>query len=282
MRLLFLLLTLLRLMAEPLSAADGAAAQSPVKKLILPGEAFPIENRPAFILWPDEAKRSTPQPWVMYAPTLSGLPDRHEKWMHEQFLTAGVAVAGIDIGEAYGSPTGQRLFSSLYEELTGKRGFAKKLCLLGRSRGGLWTSSWAIANPDKVAGLAGIYPVYDLRSYPGLQRAAPAFGLSATELEASLATHNPIARIDVLARARVPVCIIHGDSDKVVPLEQNSAALVDQYRQAGAGDLTELIVAPGQGHNYWEGFFRCQPLIDFAIARARAGAAPDSSEISGQ
>jgi hypothetical protein len=33
-----------------------------------------------------------------------------------------------------------------------------------------------------------------------------------------------------------------------------------------------LIVAKGQGHNLWEGFFRCQGLIDFAIERARAGA----------
>jgi hypothetical protein len=31
-------------------------------------------------------------------------------------------------------------------------------------------------------------------------------------------------------------------------------------------------VAKDQGHNFWEGFFRCQELVDFAIARARAGA----------
>ena len=28
----------------------------------------------------------------MYAPTLPAYPDSHEKWMHEQFLAAGVAV----------------------------------------------------------------------------------------------------------------------------------------------------------------------------------------------
>jgi hypothetical protein len=33
----------------------------------------------------------------------------------------------------------------------------------------------------------------------------------------------------------------------------------------------KLIVAKGQGHNFWEGFFRCQELVDFAIARAKAG-----------
>src|SRR4051812_21444799 len=82
---------------------DGAELGS-IKKLILPGEAFLVEGRPAFILLPAEAKRQKPQPWVFYAPTLAGYPDEHEKWMHEQFLAAGIAVAGIDVGEGYGSP----------------------------------------------------------------------------------------------------------------------------------------------------------------------------------
>jgi hypothetical protein len=251
------------------SAEDKPAATAPVKKLILPGESFLIGDRPAFILWPDEAKRQKPQPWIMYSPTLRGLPDSHEKWMHEQFLKAGVAVAGIDIGEAYGSPEGQKHFSALHKELTRKRGFAVRPCLLGRSRGGLWMSSWAISNPDKVAGIVGIYPVFDLRSYPGLKRAAPVYGLTAEELESQLDKWNPVSRLDVLAKAKVPVFIIHGDVDKVVPLKANSQALVNQYASADAENLVTLVVEKGQGHNYWPGFFRCQKLIDFAIKRAR-------------
>ena len=81
-----------------------AAEPGSIKKLILPGEAFLVEGRPAFILLPPEGKRQKLQPWVFYAPTLAGYPDEHEKWMHEQFLAAGVAVAGIDVGEGYGSP----------------------------------------------------------------------------------------------------------------------------------------------------------------------------------
>lgn len=257
--------------------AQDKPATKPVKSLILPGDSFLVDDRPAFILWPPEEKRQNPQPWIMYAPTLPGLPDRHEKWMHEQFVAAGVAVAGIDIGEAYGSPAGQAHFTALYRELTGKRGFAKKVCLLGRSRGGLWMSSWAIQNPDKVAGIAGIYPVFDLRSYPGLDRAAAAYGMKPQELEAALDQHNPIARVDVLAKAKVPVFIIHGDVDKVVPLQQNSAALVERYRQAGAGDAARLVVAEGQGHNFWPGFFNCQELVDFAVVHAKLGRTQDTA-----
>ncbi len=85
---------------EPRLSSD----EQPVKKLILPGESFLVEDRPAFVLLPPEEKQQTPQPWIMYAPTLPAYPDSHEKWMHEQFLAAGIAVAGIDAGEAYGSP----------------------------------------------------------------------------------------------------------------------------------------------------------------------------------
>jgi len=251
---------------------EKQSSPASLKRMILPGESFLVDGRVAFILLPPAELRSEPQPWIHYAPTLVAYPDSHEKWMHEQFLAAGVAVAGIDSGESYGSPEGQRLMSALHHELTVNRGFAAKPCLLGRSRGGLWASSWAIANPDKVAGIAGIYPVFDLQTYPGVAKAAPAYGLSAEEFQTRLAEFNPISRTDVLAKQQIPVFIIHGDVDHVVPLKENSASLAEQYRSAGSADFIELLVIEGQGHNFWEGFFRCQPLIDFAIKQARAGA----------
>jgi pimeloyl-ACP methyl ester carboxylesterase len=252
-------------------AADPVVKTVPEKNLILPGETFLVEGRTAFVFWPDPAKAKQPQPWVMYAPTLPAYPDAHEKWMHEQFLAAGVAVAGIDAGEAYGSPDGRAALSALYKELTTNRGFAARPCLLGRSRGGLWVSSWAIENLERVSGIAGIYPVFDLRTYPGLQRAASAYRMTVPELEAALDRHNPIAQTAKIAKAKIPVWIIHGDDDKVVPLKENSAELEVQYKLAGAGDAIEVSIAKGQGHNFWEGFFHCQPLVDFVIERAQAG-----------
>ena len=83
------------------------------------GESFLVAGRPAFVLLPPEGRRAKRSPWF-YAPTLPGLPDQHEKWMHERFLDAGVAVAGIDVGEAYGSPKGSELFTALYRELTAR------------------------------------------------------------------------------------------------------------------------------------------------------------------
>lgn len=257
-----------------LLAGEPAQQTAPVKKLILPGESFLINGRAAFILLPPEEKRKKPQPWILYAPTLPGYPDEHEKWMHGQFLAAGVAVAGIDVGESYGSPKGRELFTALHKEMTEKRSYAARPCLLGRSRGGLWVTSWACEHPDQVAGIAGIYPVFDIRTYPGIAKAAPAYELTPKQLEEHLAQHNPIERVASLAKAKVPAFFIHGDDDKVVPLKENSAEFVARYAAAGAQEAVTLIVAKGQGHNYWEGFFHCQELVDFAIARARDGARP--------
>lgn len=252
-----------------LSCQLSAQEKPPIKRLLLPGESFLVDGRPAFIMWPPEEKRSHPQPWVMYAPTLPAYPDQHEKWIHEQLVNAGVAVAGIDVGEAYGSPTCQEYFTKLYDELVSKRGFHPKPCLFGRSRGGLWVSSWAIRNTDKVAGIAGIYPVFDLRTYPGLKRAAPAYGLTPDALEESLGEHNPVEQIPQLAKAKIPMCIIHGDVDKVVPFNENSKSVRDVYVKAEIGPSIDLIVARGQGHNHWPGFFHCQNVVDFAIQRAK-------------
>jgi alpha-beta hydrolase superfamily lysophospholipase len=253
-------------------AAEVVKSALPSSRLDLPGENMEINGRPAFVFLPPQAKRTTPQPWIFYAPTLPPYPDSGERWMHERFLEAGIAVAGIDVGEAYGAAASHKHFEALYTELTTKKNFARKPVLLGRSRGGLWVTGWAIANPTRVAAIAGIYPVFDFTTYPGAEKAAPAYGLTPAELLARQHELNPIKRISILARAKIPVFLIHGDTDKVVPLEPNSREFQNQYRQAGAESLVTLQILEGQGHNMYEGFFRSQALVDFAIKHARAGA----------
>jgi len=241
-------------------------AQPPVKKLPLPGDVLTVAGRTAFLI---EAKVEHGQPkgWVWYAPTLPNLPGPEERWMFERFTRAGISIAGVDVGESYGSPAGLKLFSDLYREMTEKRGFAKKPVLLGRSRGGLMTLSWAADNPDKVAAFAGIYPVCSVASYPGLAKAAPAYGLTGDELKQRLAEFDPVDRLAPLAKAKVPLFAIHGDVDTVVPLEANSGLVKTRYQSMG-GPM-ELLVPKGQGHSMWEGFFRCEELVAFVIKHAK-------------
>jgi hypothetical protein len=226
-----------------------------------------VKGRTAFLILPKKAEAGEATPWVWYAPTIGNHPDKTEKWMFGQFLDSGIAIAGVDVGESHGSPEGRAVYSALYRELVEKRGLAKKASLLARSRGGLMLYNWAAENPDSVACIAGIYPVCNLISYPGLKRACGAYGMTEDQLAAKLAEHNPIDRLAPLAKAQVPIFHIHGDQDGTVPLEENSAELKKRYDQLG-GAMT-LEVVKGQGHDLWPGWFLSQGLVDFVITHAR-------------
>jgi len=231
-------------------------------------EEFTLSGHRAFVILPPESKDTSAQPWVWYAPTLPGLPSLEEEVMVKQFIDAGLAIAGIDVGESMGSPRGRALFSVLYDELIGVRGFSRKPVLLARSRGGLMHYNWAVEHPDSVGGVAGIYPVCNLQSYPGLDKACGAYEMSEAELAASLPQHSPVDRITPLAEAGVPIFHLHGDDDDVVPLEENSGLLADRYRKLG-GEM-ELVVVAGQGHNRDPHWFRSAAFIEFVIAHAKS------------
>jgi pimeloyl-ACP methyl ester carboxylesterase len=255
-----------------LLAASGRtfawSEDAPKKSLPLAGETLTVDGCEAFLIPPEPMTARGPIPWVWYAPTLAGLPGNSERWMFERFVAAGIAIAGIDVGESYGSPDGRAKYTALYKTLVGKRGLSPKPVLLGRSRGGLMLLCWACENADKVGGFAGIYPVCDISSYPGVEKAAAAYRLTADELKMQLTRHNPPDRLEDLAKAKVPLFAIHGDVDQVVPLERNSGLIAQRYA-ALADNKMELIVAKGQGHNMWPGFFECPELVAFVLRCAR-------------
>ncbi|MFN9717689.1 MAG: alpha/beta hydrolase family protein [Planctomycetota bacterium] len=256
-----------------LASDEVRKASRPEKTLPMDGEVFTVSGHVAFVIPGRSVVPDKPTPWVWYAPTLPHLPSEAETWMFEKFTTSGISIAGIDVGESYGSPAGCELYSAFYDELTTHRGFSAKPVLLGRSRGGLMTLSWAVNNPDKVGGWAGIYPVCNLSSYPGLDRAAAAFGLTPAELQDRLVEFNPTDRMTALARARVPLFAIHGNVDTVVPLEDNTGLMKTRLEEQKWS--IDLIIPEGQGHNMWEGFFQCPELVSFVTRHAR-GSQPDT------
>lgn len=194
--------------------------------------------------------------------------------MFERFRDAGLAVAGIDVGESYGSPAGRRIFSLFYGELVQHRGLSRKVGLLARSRGGLMLYNWAVEHPEAVACVAGIYPVCNVESYPGLKTACTAYGMTEDQLRGTLAQHNPVDRIAPLARAGVPIFHIHGNKDSVVPLDENSAELARRYHVLG-GAMTIEVVKGGE-HDYWSGWFKCGKLVDFMVSHLVRASQSDS------
>jgi pimeloyl-ACP methyl ester carboxylesterase len=258
-----------KLLGEAVAATIRKALERSPKNLPLPGETFTVEGRPAFLMLPKRRDVSKPIPWVWYAPTLPNLPGREEAWMFVQLLSNGIAVAGVDVGESMGNPAGRALFTAFHKEMRTRRGMSAKPCLLARSRGGLMHYNWAAENPDCVAAIAGIYPVGNLASWPGLPRACKAYGLTEAGLAGVLPGHNPIDRLAPLAKAGVPLMHIHGDNDTVVPLENNSGLVKQRYDPLGGQMILEVV--QGGGHDMKHHWFQSRTLVDFMMRHARQG-----------
>ena len=91
--------------------------------------------------------------------------------------------------------------------------------------------------------------------------------MDATALRAQLAKHNPIDRTEPFARAKIPMLFLHGDSDKVVPIEANAGEFV--ARTNVGGGLASIIVVPGKGHEVCPEFFESQTLVDFMLSKGK-------------
>ena len=253
MRLFTLLTTLIAL---PL------LAQEPLPKV--KAEIFEVSGHKAVVY--AAPKPAEGKPWVWYAPTLKGGVSLAGRPMYfEAFMKAGIGIAGFDLGEVLGSPTSTAKFTLFYEAMV-KRGFSPKPILLGQSRGGMMTLAWAFRNPEKVRAWVGIYPVCNLASWP-LKNSKPQtladFAMSEADLLANLKEFNPIDNLAGLAENQVPMFAVHGDSDVVVPYNDNTKLLKERYEAAGGSFSVKIV--PGEGHKVGPSFFECQELVDFVL-----------------
>lgn len=226
-------------------------------------ETFVVSGHNAFVH--AAPKPAEGRPWLWYAPTLRSLAFGERQGYFECFMKAGISIAGYDLGEVRGAPGSTAKFSLFYEAMV-KRGFSAKPILLGQSRGGMMTLAWAFRNPDKVRAWVGIYPVCNLASWP-LKNSKPQtladFALPETELVARLKEFNPIDNLAGLAANKVPMFAVHGDSDVVVPYDDNTKLLKERYEAAGGSFSVKII--PGEGHKVGPSFFKCQELVDFVL-----------------
>jgi hypothetical protein len=249
----------------------GAAKPTAVipRFLPLPGEIFQVSEYEAWLI-PSQVKLadgSRRKPWVFFAHTLrGGNPRAVHTGMFTRFVEKGISVAGIDVGDSFGSPRGRAGFTALYKELVENRAFSEKPCILAHSRGGLQAYNWAAEHPTWVAGIAAIFAVADITRYPGLQHVQEAYGKTVPELTQELALHNPVERLKPLAEARVPIFLLHGDKDHKIPLGRHSAVLAKRYAALG-GDV-RLIVLPGKAHDLTPEVLENDELLAFVTERS--------------
>ena len=122
----------------------------------------------------------------------------------------------------------------------------------------LWTVSNAFSHPERVACIYADAPVCSLLSWPvgqaqpGKPNAAvdaclAAYAFESTEAFRAAPPKMPLDRLGPLAREKVPLLLVCGLADDVVPYEVNGKRLAARYRKLGGP--VEVIEKPGIGHH---------------------------------
>ena len=63
-----------------------------------------------------------------------------------------------------------------------------------------------------------------------------------------------------IAGAKIPILLVYGDSDQVVPHQENSEVVYDRFKALGGP--VERIVKPGQDHHP-HGLSDPAPIVEF-------------------
>lgn len=205
-------------------------------------------------------------PWILRARFFG-----HQPALDIALLERGFHLAYCDVSNLYGSQPAIDRYLELHSLLE-DAGLHKRAVLEGMSRGGLQIVNWATAYPSRVAAIYGDNPVLDIRSWPGgnsgkrsdadWRRCLKAYGLD----ETSAKNFKPVTveRLKPLVREGVPMMLVLGTEDKVVPAAENGNLLATRYMQASG--QVEVWRKPGNGHHP-HGLDPIAPLLR-AILRA--------------
>jgi len=233
---------------------------------------FEVNGKPAIVVVPKQALPG--KPWAWRGEFFGAFPNADIA-----LLGKGFHLAYLGVPNLFGSPEAVAQWNGFYQELTGKYGFAKKVALIGLSRGGLYCYNWAAANPDKVACIYADAAVCDFKSWPGgklkglgngsgsapeWQNLLKAYNFK-SDAEAIAYDKNPIDNLKSLADARVPLLHVYGDADDIVPWDENTGVLAERYRKLGGG--ITLIPKSGIGHHP-HGLTDPTPIVEFIVKHA--------------
>ncbi|MFN5422259.1 MAG: GDSL-type esterase/lipase family protein, partial [bacterium] len=218
-------------------------------------EHFMFNNRSAWVVKPQSALEGNPWVWRAH------FPDWHTD-VDSILLSRGFHIVYINTNDMFGSPVAMQIWDAFYDHMVNKKGFAQRVALEGVSRGGLYIYNWAKRNPLKVSCMYAEAPVCDFKSWPGGKGTGKGsasdwdgvlknYGLS--EKEALAYKDNPIDNLDGLAAVKVPVLHAVGLNDKIVPNEENTFLLINNYIRLG-GVATVYPMTKGiqnlEGHHF--------------------------------
>ena len=161
----------------------------------------------------------------------------------QALLELGYTRVYFKISNRYGSDGAIRLMREFHRFITGQFDLSETCILFGFSRGGLYAFNFALFYPELVEKIYLDAPVLDLRTWPlegskERQQVYEEFGLNAEALE--IFRGHPIENLAEFFSHGIPLLLIAGGADEVVPFPQNAGRMIDWCRENGVA-ITQIV-----------------------------------------
>ena len=206
-------------------------------------EEFEFEGRKAIVVRP--AQPAPGNPWIWRCRFFGAFAQADVALVDQ-----GWHVAWIDVGNLFGGPEAMEAFDRFYDGMRNRFELHSQVVMEGFSRGGLPAMNWAIRHPDRIRAIYLDAPVQDIHSWPKpnspalWEKALSAYGL---EESTSGTWKGPLERLSGLAEARVPILVVCGGADAVVPFSENTGILEERYREL-QGPIDVIVKASCDHH----------------------------------
>ena len=209
---------------------------------------FEFEGREAILVFPKAANEN--KSWLLKTEYFDAFPSLEiamvERGWHLAFIKNETRWCMDD--------TDLDLKARFARYLISEYGLYEKCVPVGMSCGGLIAVKFAAKYPSLVSALYLDAPVMNLLSCPAskgkLTHASWPEFVSSTGFgidELIVYRNHPIDRMHLLLENGIPVILVYGDADTVVPYKENGALLEKLYRENGGTIVT--IGKPGCAHH---------------------------------
>ena len=215
---------------------------------------FPFNGTTATVVVP---KKPLPgRPWAWRGEFFGAFADADKLLVQN-----GWHLAYLSVPDLFGSPKAVAAWEKFYAAMTDDYALHPKPGFIGLSRGGLYCMNWAAAHPDKTLAVYLDNAVCDFKSWPGgtfkklggspgspgeWEKMLKAYDFK-NDAEAIAYKLNPVDNLAPLAKAKIPLLLVYGDKDRVVPHPENSEKVYDRYKALGGP--VERIIKPGFDHH---------------------------------
>jgi pimeloyl-ACP methyl ester carboxylesterase len=221
---------------------------------------FDFNGRKAWIVEPSAAPaEGTPWTWTMQWAeafvTRTGVPDLLDRGYHH---------VTIDLFDTRMDEAGLKAAAEYQKFLVGELGFAAKANLVGMSWGGFFSTRYAAEHPENVRRIYLDAPLLNFDGFgnPDYGRIGvwadrkPADGVWTADPE------MPINKAVKIAKAKIPVLLIYGCADTVVPVSQNCRIFAARFKAAG-GEISEIPRGLFGHHPHGLDPDSTGPIVDF-------------------